>query len=357
MSGNYFIVDKRPDQEKCLVYFNVATRPDQEKCQVYFNVDKRPDQEKCQVIHIAHVCTGSNAAYDVITVMKSVLFYRRNPIHFHVISDNASYNILHQQFATWKKGNLTEVSVSFYPADKAKSYVSWIPNKHHSGVNGLMKLSLTEILPQELNKVIFLDTDVICFADIAGLWKLFKHMKESMVLGLSENLSGWYLGQIYENETWPAVDKGYNTGVMLLNLKELRSINWMNIWKIVTEKQLVNYTFTQLGDQDVINAVIKENQSLLYRIPCHWNVQLKQRSIECPGELTSYKIVHWNSRSKYTGSSKTADFFLSLREIFLRYNMILIMKKTVLCNRTRTHQIQHTQRIQRIQRTHNEFKN
>ena len=31
--------------------------------------------------------------------------------------------------------------------------VSWIPNKHYSGIFGLMKLVLTEALPQSLDKV------------------------------------------------------------------------------------------------------------------------------------------------------------------------------------------------------------
>ena len=38
--------------------------------------------------------------------------------------------------------------------------VAWIPNKHYSGVYGLMKLTLPKTLPETLEKVIVLDTDV-----------------------------------------------------------------------------------------------------------------------------------------------------------------------------------------------------
>ena len=38
--------------------------------------------------------------------------------------------------------------------------VAWIPNKHYSGVYGLMKLTLPKTLPASLEKVIVLDTDV-----------------------------------------------------------------------------------------------------------------------------------------------------------------------------------------------------
>jgi hypothetical protein len=49
---------------------------------------------------------------------------------------------------------LFAVSVSYYSlSDEVKSLVAWIPNKHYSGVYGLMKLVLPEILPEDLQHV------------------------------------------------------------------------------------------------------------------------------------------------------------------------------------------------------------
>lgn len=53
--------------------------------------------------------------------------------------------------------------------------VSWIPNKHYSGLYGLMKLVLPGALPPDLARVIVLDTDVTFASDIAELWALFAH--------------------------------------------------------------------------------------------------------------------------------------------------------------------------------------
>lgn len=53
--------------------------------------------------------------------------------------------------------------------------VSWIPNKHYSGLYGLMKLVLPGVLPPDLARVIVLDTDVTFASDIAELWALFVH--------------------------------------------------------------------------------------------------------------------------------------------------------------------------------------
>ena len=55
-----------------------------------------------------------------------------------------------------------------------QSEVSWIPNKHYSGIYGLMKLTLTKALPADLSRVIVLDTDITFATDIAELWGVFR---------------------------------------------------------------------------------------------------------------------------------------------------------------------------------------
>ncbi|OPL20344.1 glycosyltransferase-like large2 protein, partial [Mytilus galloprovincialis] len=102
---------------------------------------------KCEVIHIAIVCAGHSATRSVVTLIKSVLFYRKNPLHFHFISDHIAQLILTQLFETW---NVPEVNFSFYSTDKVQEDVVWISNKHYSGVFGLMKLTLPKTLPQNL---------------------------------------------------------------------------------------------------------------------------------------------------------------------------------------------------------------
>lgn len=73
------------------------------------------------------------------------------------------------------------MDVQFYLADNVINDVSWIPNKHYSGVYGLMKLTLPKILPDSLNRVIVLDTDVTFATDIAELWKLFSKFHHKQV--------------------------------------------------------------------------------------------------------------------------------------------------------------------------------
>lgn len=166
-------------------------------------------------------------------------------------------------FETWV---VPGVDVDFYLTDNLQQDVSWIPNKHYSGVYGLMKLVLPKALPIYLDKVIVLDTDVTFATDILELWKIFSLMKD-IPLGLVENQSDWYLGKIWKNHRpWPALGRGFNTGVILMSLTNLRKFNWSQVWKMIAEKELLSMLSTSLADQDIFNTVIKHHPFLIYKV-------------------------------------------------------------------------------------------
>jgi len=73
------------------------------------------------------------------------------------------------------------VEIEFYPAEKIIADVSWINNKHYSGVYGLMKLCLTQVFPDTLKQVLVLDTDITFATDIAQLWSMLKSFKKGQV--------------------------------------------------------------------------------------------------------------------------------------------------------------------------------
>ncbi|KAM7023361.1 xylosyl- and glucuronyltransferase LARGE1 isoform 3-T3 [Passerculus sandwichensis] len=251
---------------------------------------QQPVVEKCETIHVAIVCAGYNASRDVVTLVKSVLFHRRNPLHFHLIADAIAKQILATLFQTWM---VPAVRIDFYDADELKSEVSWIPNKHYSGIYGLMKLVLTKTLPSNLERVIVLDTDITFATDIAELWAVFHKFKGQQVLGLVENQSDWYLGNLWKNHRpWPALGRGYNTGVILLLLDKLRKMKWEQMWRLTAERELMSMLSTSLADQDIFNAVIKQNPFLVYQLPCFWNVQLSDhtRSEQCYRDVSDLKL-------------------------------------------------------------------
>nr|XP_061811239.1 xylosyl- and glucuronyltransferase LARGE2s-like [Nerophis lumbriciformis] len=279
-----------------------------------------PTVHKCEVIHVACVCAGHNASREMVTLVKSVLFHRRNPLHFHFITDAVAKQILSSLFQSWM---VPSVQVSFYDAEELKSKVSWIPNTHYSGIYGLMKLTLTKALPLDLQKVIVLDTDITFATDIAELWGIFRKFTDKQVIGLVENQSDWYLGNLWKNhKPWPALGRGFNTGVILLYLERLRQIRWEQIWRLTAERELMSMLSTSLADQDIFNAFIKQNPVLVYQLPCFWNVQLSDhtRSELCYTEVSDLKVIHWNSPKKLRVKNKHVEFFRNLYLTFLEYD-------------------------------------
>ena len=278
-------------------------------------------ESSCETIHIAIVAAGYNTSRTVVTLVKSILFHRHHPLHLHFVSDAVGEHILGTVFQTWQ---LPAVNVSFYSTEDALKFVSWIPNSHYSGVYGLMKLTIASLLPRWVQKVIVLDTDLMLAADIAILWHFFRVISKSgKMLGLVENQSDWYLGNLWKSHhPWPALGRGFNTGVVLLDLKAMRERDWNGKWRQVASENLKTHHVTALADQDIINAVIKDSQDLHHILPCSWNVQLSEHSLSsfCFKNAKQFKIIHWNSPAKLRVENNHGPYFKSLYEALQNYD-------------------------------------
>ncbi|VUZ51064.1 unnamed protein product [Hymenolepis diminuta] len=215
-----------------------------------------------KLIDVALVAGGENAARQVPVLVKSIFYHRlfsqncRQPrpnFRFHIICSDNTCKSLSVLFDTWK-------------------------------VAGLIKVHFYDIAKYE-------------------------------IIGLVENQSEWYLSERGKS-LWPALGHGFNTGVMLIDLKKMRKMGWNQYWKNVTQLHLKNASHTALADQDIMNTAIYFNGNIVHRLPCLWNLQLgenanythclfidKVNSIWL--ETKGLQILHWNSPSKSISSIKT----------------------------------------------------
>lgn len=58
--------------------------------------------------------------------------------------------------------------------------------------------------------------------DIYKLWKFFAQMGQSTAIGMVENQSDVYIPKKYIKNPWPAIGRGFNGGVLMMDLKKLR---------------------------------------------------------------------------------------------------------------------------------------
>ena len=284
---------------------------------------------KCETIHVGFVAAGYNASRDVATVIKSILFHRHNPIHFHFVSDAAARLTLGMLLRTWQ---LPAVKFSFYRAEDLTNNVSWIPTFHYSGVYGLLKLILPDTLPQSLKGIVMLDTDLMVNVDISLLWQFLDVLwNQKKLLGIVENQSNWYLGNLWVgHHPWPALGRGFNTGVVIFNLKAMRRKGWFKMWSTVARN---NPLPTALADQDIVNAVIKKYPNIHHVLPCTWNVQLSDNALSefCYQSAKDFKIIHWNSPRKTHVKNNHGPYFKTLYQMFLEYNGNLLRRELLGC--------------------------
>ncbi|KAM3858910.1 xylosyl- and glucuronyltransferase LARGE1-like [Diretmus argenteus] len=167
------------------------------------------------------------------------------------------------------------------------------------------------------------------------------------VLGLVENQSDWYLGNLWKNHRpWPALGRGFNTGVILLLLDRLRKLRWEQMWRLTAERELMSMLSTSLADQDIFNAVIKQNPFLVHQLPCFWNVQLSDhtRSEKCYKDVSDLKVIHWNSPKKLRVKNKHVEFFRNLYLTFLEYDGNLLRRELFGCPSEADHNSENLQK-------------
>jgi lipopolysaccharide biosynthesis glycosyltransferase len=263
-------------------------------------------------VHVAIVAAGIEATRSLLVVIKSILMHRTAPLKLHLLVDSSSHLSLNHTFATWR---LACVDVTFHMLLNHTAEIAWVPTTHASGAFGLSKLMYERVLPR-VDKVIALDTDLILRRDIAELWALFRLFSPAQMLGAVAQQSDWYLGTsaiAAQEYIWPAVGRGINSGVMLLHLQRLRTANWRQTWFALTRVQLQSTPSTSLADQDVFNLVQTHNSAWYFEIPCHWNLQIHNRSSyhTCFSQHGA-SIVHWNSPAKRKTRVQLGDLFLRM---------------------------------------------
>ena len=178
-----------------------------------------------------------NTYVAMISILDNKNYYTYISFYMIVTKDFKKENIdlissLYEQYdffnITFIKTNLFKKVITFRYITKSAYY----------------KLMLADLLPQ-LNKIIYLDSDIIVYKD---LFNLYNHNFNNNLI-LAAPIFGTY---IFNNNT-----KSYNTGILLFNLQKMREINFT---KKVKEILNNGYRDTKyhLHDQAILNQFFSE---------------------------------------------------------------------------------------------------
>lgn len=211
-------------------------------------------EQKLNYISIA--LSTSNKYISLIYVCMTSILYSKNIntyIIFYILIPKGFFqkNIdflktLHEQYDYF--------NITFIEIDKRydKAFTS-----RHITKEAYFKFSLGEFIPY-LNKIIYLDNDVIVFKDLTNLYNM--NFNDKMILGQPA----------YTNNTSSKTYYTFNSGILLLNLEKMRE---MHVEKIILNAINKREKF-DYHDQTIINTYFKEyigdyppeNQARTYNI-------------------------------------------------------------------------------------------
>ena len=271
-----------------------------------------------EVIHIALVSVGTENFRDLKILLQTLLMKTKSFITFHLIGDIENYNYIKKLLAQCSKQN-----VKLYDWKRYKYFIDFIPTTHYSGTFALLKLLTPEILPPTVERVVVIDTDMIFNRDIKQLWSFFHEFDQQQLIGVAGEQSTSYTS----SNKWLVENHGYNSGVMLMDLKKLRELHWYMFWKAEVSPNLLRYHSLGLADQDVINSVAYEYPDMFYEIPCHWNRQWKpdgnicEKSAFPDGEVS---VLHFNGKYKDIYRSGLPKYIWDLLDKTYDENFVIV---------------------------------
>lgn len=206
---------------------------------------------------------------------------KKSKFHIYILTDspNSEYKDLFTNSVKKYGHQLTIIKVS--NSDYANLKIT-----HHVSLATYFRLSLSLLLPSSIDKIIYLDCDLIVLGDINELWN--ENLSTFPIAGVINACTNEHKASIGFNNT----DSYFNGGVLLVNLKEWRINNYSDkLLKFATNNEaLLTY-----WDQDVLNVIFKSNWKML---DPKWNVF--DTSME---NLEGAQIVH------YVGAHKPWNYY------------------------------------------------
>lgn len=177
-------------------------------------------------------------------------------IVFHVITDDCvtddDKNDLEDIVVSFKRK-----SIVFYPVSKSirNNCFPALENTHVTEIT-YYRLWLTKILPNTIDKILYLDGDIIVRHSLLSLWNT--DLEGYALAAVADCMEGNI--EYYNRLGYPSQYGYFNAGALLINLKYWRE---NHVTKEFLEYISLHSTEIVFHDQDVLNVVFREKKKWL----------------------------------------------------------------------------------------------
>ena len=210
-------------------------------------------------VHVA-LSSDDNYAQHLTVTLYSLLINvsAQNFYHLHVLDGGITAQNKEKILASLKKFSNQEIK--FYQIDK-----SVFKNSQkilHINEMSYFRILLSKILTK-LEKVLYLDSDLLIFKDVAEIFKI--NLKENEFLAASQIFHPNYQ-KVLSKQFNKNLSLCFNAGVLLMNLQAMRK---NNLTKELMNFSRLNANKLLAADQDVFNIVMN---SKVKKLDPTWNV-------------------------------------------------------------------------------------
>lgn len=255
-------------------------------------------------IHIAMNLDENYAPHCGVTMVSVLHHNRSNKIRFHILGLDLSHD---------SKARLGTIAskygseITFYDVDE--KLVCDLPNMGE-GIyikpSSYIRLYLTDFIPADIDKILYLDCDLIVRHNLRELWETdIEGVALAAVENRIRNLDRGFRPYDYTRY------KYFNAGVLLVNITYWRKNNLKERFEDFIAKY---YDRIDFHDQDVLNGVLYDSKTLL---PEQWNMMdfHLNKSVFAlePAIYEKYGrnpyIVHFTSSTKPWNTIKYRPYF------------------------------------------------
>lgn len=200
------------------------------------------------------LASDDNYAPFVATTIVSIVKNTSAFVDFYVLDGGITES--NKQKITSLKNKFNNFSIEFL--DMSKSGLERFPNIKHYSLNTFSRYFIPKMKP-ELDKVLYMDVDIIVNGDISELYK--------------QDLGNYPLGAVLEDfysenysylqKTFPEYKGGsnyFNAGVLLFSLNYFRE---NNLTEHFVEKTVEHKNILNCPDQDIFNLIFQNNFKIL----------------------------------------------------------------------------------------------
>ena len=204
--------------------------------------------------------SDDNYAQHIAVVIASIMAKTKEEVCFYVINDNISKNKIEKLRDT---AVAFKAEIEFISVPEAKFSNVYLSG--HVSKAAYFRLALADILPNDIEKVIYLDVDLLVYDDIKKLWKIdLENLPLAAVPDYGIMASGRLCKQKADVIGLPIGEKYFNSGVLIINLKEWRKEDYT---KQILE--IINSNHFPHHDQDALNKLFMHRWK---ELELRWNV-------------------------------------------------------------------------------------